>query len=144
MYVRRLPCNVVKLQISSNRVSFSGTNNWIAFKLGLLIVHITGSHHNKFVPVRWLRCNVVKLQISRNRVSFSGTNNRITFKLGILIVHMTGSYYNKFVSVRRLPCNVVKLQISSNRVSFSRTDCFQTWFTNSSHNRKLPQQICAR
>ncbi len=84
----------MKLQISSNRVSFSGTNDRIAFKLGSLIVHISGSYHNKFVHVRWLGCNVVKLQISSNRVSFSGTNNWIAFKLGLLIVHITGSYHN--------------------------------------------------
>ncbi len=94
MPVERLPWNVVKLQISSNRVSFSGTNNRITFKLGSLIVHISGSYHNKFVFVRWLRCNVVKLQISSNRVSFSGTNNWIALKLGILIVQITGSYHN--------------------------------------------------
>ncbi len=90
----------------------------MAFKLALLIVHLTGSYHNDFVTVRRLHCIVVKLQISTIRVSFSGTNDQIAFKLGILIVHITGSYYNKFVSVRRLPCIVVKLQISSNRIAF--------------------------
>ncbi len=100
MPVRWLRCNVVKLQISSNRVRFSGTKDWITFKLGILIVHLTGSYYNKFVSVRRLPCNIVKLQISSNRASFSGTNYWVAFKLGLLIVHTTGSYRNKFVPVR--------------------------------------------
>ncbi len=73
MGVRRLPCKVVKLQISKVRVSFSGTNKRIAFKLGLPVEQIIGSYHKTFVGIIRLPYNVVKLPISRVRVRFSGT-----------------------------------------------------------------------
>ncbi len=72
----------MKLQISSVRVSFSGTNKRIAFKLGLPVDQIIGSYHKKFVRV--IR-KVVMLEISRNRVRFSGTKERIAFKLGVQV-----------------------------------------------------------
>ncbi len=89
------------LEISRNRVRFSGTKERIAFKLGVQVPRSPEVAQKKIVVIRRLPCKVVTLQISRVRLRFSGTKCRIAFELGMQVDQCTGNYQYKFMGDRR-------------------------------------------